>query len=934
MFCNSFKKPVYRRIMLGLSVCLAVILAAAFCAAPGFAAESAPLSGVLKFFEISETGDYRALTRAQAEDGAFGTLCAMLPVNSDEEAVLTAAVYNSQGCLQRFETDQKKANAPFQTLSVQIDVGQDETVRFFTFSSLERMTPVSCAAETPVSAVYADNHSIVLTWPETAGAEKYRIRRDGTVIGESYRSRFCDNYLQTGVPYTYTVTPIINGAEGDSRSLITSAANTCIAVLGENSSYKNITFLDSGTNDGTDSYSENTVIGGRACRLAPAIPKNNPTRYGMMYFTAKRSMIPETARQVTFEVTYFDNGTNDLYIGYNAEDGTLAKKVKIAARQNSNTWKTASVSVTDAKLCAPAALQSSDFRIDGGANTYIASVSAEQTQFSGILPAYADFTNLQYPETGNLLNYSCPQAADSQAWSFQTNDAVMKNGDTDAVVTLEIDPALAKTLTLTYQTQNSGSQTVDMDTNGRSRHTVVLPNAVLADQTVRLSLSAAQGTGAGNNPEALRRITIGAVIPQYAEAILAGDNVEETGLFARLNSGGDSYNEPASIGGRACRTVPFHEETQKTGYMYFDIDNRYAMGEKDSDMTIEVDYFDMGTGSMTLQYNTLTAPYQGIVLAKLTDSRAWKTASVTLTNACMTDSQNYVSDFRITAPSTFYIGAVRAAVNQTHSIVRSAPQIFLASDSTCEPLPAVYAPREGWGMEIGNYFKETVQIINKAKGGKSSRTFLNGHDPTANPEIINDGRMEAILAAAQPGDYLFIQFGHNDRPTSRPSQKTDPDSLAQDETAYRYNLQRFIEIAHKNEMIPIFITSIHERNFAGNTDVLNEDGIEPYRQAMREVGAANGVPVLDVGAAHKELVERWGNEGSKALFLHFSKADYPSYPASLPDNTHISKTGAAETAKLVAAAIRDGAAENSTLRQLSIWLNPNVDLTPIAPGQP
>lgn len=134
--------------MLGLSVCLAVILAAAFCAAPGFAAESAPLSGVLKFFEISETGDYRALTRAQAEDGAFGTLCAMLPVNSDEEAVLTAAVYNSQGCLQRFETDQKKANAPFQTLSVQIDVGQDETVRFFTFSSLERMTPVSCAAET------------------------------------------------------------------------------------------------------------------------------------------------------------------------------------------------------------------------------------------------------------------------------------------------------------------------------------------------------------------------------------------------------------------------------------------------------------------------------------------------------------------------------------------------------------------------------------------------------------------------------------------------------------------------------------------------------------------------------------------------------------------------------------------------------------------
>lgn len=206
MFCNSFKKPVYRRIMLGLSVCLAVILAAAFCAAPGFAAESAPLSGVLKFFEISEIGDYRALTRAQAEDGAFGTLCAMLPVNSDEEAVLTAAVYNSQGCLQRFETDQKKANAPFQTLSVQIDVGQDETVRFFTFSSLERMTPVSCEQKPGFCCICGQSQHC----PHLAGnrrAEKCRIRRDGTVIGESYRSRFCDNYLQTGVPYTYTVTP-------------------------------------------------------------------------------------------------------------------------------------------------------------------------------------------------------------------------------------------------------------------------------------------------------------------------------------------------------------------------------------------------------------------------------------------------------------------------------------------------------------------------------------------------------------------------------------------------------------------------------------------------------------------------------------------------------------------------------------------------------
>ena len=91
--------------------------------------------------------------------------------------------------------------------------------------------------------------------------------------------------------------------------------------------------------------------------------------------------------------------------------------------------------------------------------------------------------------------------------------------------------------------------------------------------------------------------------------------------------------------------------------------------------------------------------------------------------------------------------------------------------------------------------------------------------------------------------------------------------------------------------------------------------------------------VLDVGASHKELVERWGNIGSKELFLHFTKEEYPKYPASLPDNTHISKTGAIEVAKLVASAILDGAKENPTLKELAIYLDPDADLTPLSPPQ-
>ena len=169
------------------------------------------------------------------------------------------------------------------------------------------------------------------------------------------------------------------------------------------------------------------------------------------------------------------------------------------------------------------------------------------------------------------------------------------------------------------------------------------------------------------------------------------------------------------------------------------------------------------------------------------------------------------------------------------------------------------------------------------------------------------------------------------RSTARPVQQTDPYSTEQNETAYRYNLVRFINIARENDMIPVFITSIHERKFDGNTDTLLDDGIEPYRQAMREVGLANNVPVLDIAPKHKALVEGWGNEGSKQLYLHFTTADYPNYPAALPDNTHLSKTGAAEVARLIAAAIKDGAASNSELAGLAALLNPDASLVPAEP---
>jgi lysophospholipase L1-like esterase len=889
------------------------------------------LSGVLKFYKITDNGEWRDLDRSYAEGGVTGTICAKLPISSDEEAALILAVYSKDGQLLRIDTDNKIKDEVSKTLSAQAKVNEDESMRCFVFNNLNNIVPQSTADENSVSLSYSDAHSIVLSCEEKA--DKYIVSRDGAIIGESVNGRFIDGYLRDNTVYTYAITPITNEVEGRSVSTTVLSGSACTAILGEEGTFKNISFVDNDTNDGTDSYTENAYIGGRSCRKIVSIPKNSPTRTGMMYFAAKRSIIPEDARQVTFEVTYFDNGNNDIFIEYNSVNDILAKPVKLVTRENTNTWKTARVSVNDANFRAAPALQNSDFRIKGGADTYISKVHVEQTQFFGVSPAYADFTDLEYPETGNIIDFSMPDETGGQDWNIHTKENIFKNTDTDAVVTLEIDSSKAKKITFTYQTKSSAIQNKEINTGTQERYCVVLPDAVLENGETNISFSITNYDGTLNNPSALKYVSIGSLIPQSAYSTLLGNNVDEKGIFARLSSGGDSYSEAAEIGGRPCRKVTFDTENSKIRFLYFDLDDRYAFGEKDSEITIEVDYFDLGSGSLKIQYNSKNIPYKETVITDFTNDNQWKTAKITLDDACFTNSQNYISDFRISGAEIFYIGAVRVTVNKTNTISRTAPQIFLASDSTCESLSDVYFPREGWGMEIGNYFKNSVQIVNKAKGGKSSRTFLNGMDPTANPVIENDGRMESILSSAQPGDYLFIQFGHNDRPSSRPVQQTDPYSDAQDETSYRYNLKRFIDIARANEMIPIFITSIHERNFIGDTDVLNEDGIEPYRQAMREVGAENNVPVLDIGASHKELVERWGNIASKELFLHFTKEEYPNYPASLPDNTHISKTGATEVAKLVASAIRDGAEENLALKELADWLDPDADLTPLSPPQ-
>ncbi len=868
----------------------------------------------LSLYSVRDSG-LKSISLAQAKSGAYGKILAKLPVGAEEKAALILAVYDSDGRLKSIHTDSKAKDTSFKTLSAEAEIEDTQKLSCFVFDGLDTIRPLSVSDTSPVKTSYTDGSSVVLSWDTSdfPAADKYLISRSGTVIGETTCGRFSDLTTRPDSLYSYTVTPVSGGTKLQGQSVNVLSGSVCTAVMGENPVYKNISFVNNDTNDGSDSYTENAFIGGRSCRASVAIPKSSPKRSGMMYFSVNRSIIPQSAKQVTFEVTYFDNGIKPINIEYNSPD-SIAKPVKLADRTNTNTWKTARVSVSDAGFCSPAALQSSDFRISGGAETYISKVCADQSQFFAQSAPYADISNAQYPET-----YGMTIDTSENGYSFTVSRDKLTS--MPLVVGINAVPNAQVEVSCMEQTKT-------LSDSGSGVYTAVFD---IAETDPIIYVSITNSNGEKNKSGDLKLIYANSSAPQNIYSSFAEGGISESGMKFSL-AAGDAASAAAEIGGRSCRKSEADTVLKKNRYLYFNADNRYVFGTKDSDITLEADYYDDGTGTLTLQYNTDGNAYKSVELAKLTDSKTWKTAKITVTDACFTDSQNYSNDFRIGGPDVFYLSAVRLLVNKTEMPDRSSTQIFLASDSTCEDLPEIYAPREGWGMEIGNYFTSSVQIINKAKGGKSSRTFLNGMDPTAVPVVNDDKRIEDIISRAKAGDYLFIQFGHNDRPITRPVQRTDPDSTEQNETSYRYNLKQFVKIARENDMIPVFITSINERNFEGNTDTLAADGIEPYRNAMREVGAECGVPVLDIAPAHKALVEHWGNEGSKQLYLHFTKTEYPNYPATLPDNTHISKTGANEVAKLVASAIKEGAKTNADLERLAKKLDSSKSLAPTEPN--
>ena len=221
--------------------------------------------------------------------------------------------------------------------------------------------------------------------------------------------------------------------------------------------------------------------------------------------------------------------------------------------------------------------------------------------------------------------------------------------------------------------------------------------------------------------------------------------------------------------------------------------------------------------------------------------------------------------------------------------------IFMIGNSTMADKPYANGnPEKGWGQVFPLYFKEGIKIENHAVNGRSTKSF------------IDEGRWDSVLEKIKPGDYVIMEFGHNDE------KKDDPKRYAAPRTDYRTNLIKFISETRSKGGTPVLATPIVRRRFDENGNFYDTHG--EYPVVVRELAKEYNVPLLDLHKKTEQMLKEYGVELSKKLFLHISPVEYKSLPEGRTDDTHLSPFGAFKVCDLAVEELR------ISLPELVKWL--------------
>ena len=207
--------------------------------------------------------------------------------------------------------------------------------------------------------------------------------------------------------------------------------------------------------------------------------------------------------------------------------------------------------------------------------------------------------------------------------------------------------------------------------------------------------------------------------------------------------------------------------------------------------------------------------------------------------------------------------------------------VFLAGNSTV--VNQEDEPWASWGQMIPRFFQPGVAIANHAESGLTLGSFLGSR------------RLSKILSVMKPGDYLFIEFGHNDQ-----KEKGANDGAYK---SYTERLKTFVAEAKKKGGIPVIVTSTSRRSFGSDGKIQNTLGDIP--DAARKVAAAEKVALIDLNAMTAQLFDALGEENSKKALVHYAANSYPGQDKPLADNTHFNPYGAYEIAKCIILGIKE-----------------------------
>jgi len=210
-------------------------------------------------------------------------------------------------------------------------------------------------------------------------------------------------------------------------------------------------------------------------------------------------------------------------------------------------------------------------------------------------------------------------------------------------------------------------------------------------------------------------------------------------------------------------------------------------------------------------------------------------------------------------------------------------KVWLIGDSTMANKEIKAYPETGWGMPFAYFFDSSVVIDNRAKNGRSTQSF------------IDEKLWQPVVDNLNEGDYVFVQFGHNDEVPTKKTYTT--------EVQFKNNLLRYVNETRAKKAFPVLITPVARRKFDSTGHIVGTH--EVYSQIVRSAAQQLNVPLIDLDKKSQSLLQQFGMENSKLLYNHLQSGEHPNYPDGKIDDTHFSELGARKMAEIVLQEIKN-----------------------------